>query len=34
MSLIRIGIKTTLLKELGPSAIGVMKAMKDTLDPQ
>ncbi|KAL2212357.1 FAD-binding domain-containing protein [Sarocladium strictum] len=25
--------KTTLLKELGPSAIGVMKAMKDTLDP-
>lgn len=26
--------KHCLLKELGPSAIGVMKAMKDTLDPQ
>jgi hypothetical protein len=34
MSLTCVGTETTLLKELGPSAIGVMKAMKDTLDPQ
>ncbi|KAK0392552.1 hypothetical protein NLU13_2047 [Sarocladium strictum] len=30
---IGLGKKHCLLKELGPSAIGVMKAMKDTLDP-
>ncbi|KAL6873111.1 FAD-binding domain-containing protein [Trichoderma novae-zelandiae] len=30
---IGIGKKASLLKELGPTTVGVMKAMKDTLDP-